>query len=125
MNIVEVQAGNIKQWVADLLKAGKFILLSTISGYQEGENICILYHFLTKDGEQDVKVSIPLSNPKIDSISPVLIGAVLYEREIQDLLGVAFDGIVDGRRLILPEQWPEGVYPLRKEYPATRPEEAK
>jgi len=43
-------------------------------------------------------------------------GAILYEREVHDLLGVVFDGHPDLSRLILPEDWPEDVYPLRKEY---------
>jgi NADH-quinone oxidoreductase subunit C len=46
----------------------------------------------------------------------LLPGAVLYEREVHDLLGVVFDGHPSLERLILPDDWPEGVYPLRKDY---------
>lgn len=120
--MVEIPAQDIRKWVSDLLKSGKFVVLSTITGYQEGDKIFLLYHFATKDGMVDVRSSVPLAGPKIDSISNVLPGAILYEREIHDILGVSFEGIPDNRRLILPEDWPDGVYPLRKDYPATRGE---
>lgn len=113
---VEVNSSEIRNWVEEFLKSGKFRLLSTISGYEEGENFFIVYHFLENDGDIDVRTSVPKDNPVLPSITPALPGGVLYEREIQDLLGVKFEGIIDGRRLILPEHWPQGVYPLRKDF---------
>ncbi|HBU70043.1 MAG TPA: hypothetical protein DEE98_06615 [Elusimicrobia bacterium] len=113
---IEVSPKEIRKWVSELMDAGKFKLLSTMTGYQDGDKLNVLYHFFTTDGAVNVRVATPLSEAKIPSITPILVGAVLYEREIQDLLGIKFDDIVDGRRMILPEQWPEGVYPLRKDY---------
>ena len=54
-------------------------------------------------------------NPKIESIAPFLPGAQWIEREMHDLLGIEFKNHPDMRRLILADDWPEGVYPLRKE----------
>jgi Ni,Fe-hydrogenase III component G len=113
---VEVNSSEIRKWVEEFLKSGKFRLLSTISGYEAGENFYIVYHFVDTEGEVNVRTSVSKENPVLPSITPVLPGGVLYEREIQDLLGVKFEGIIDGRRLILPEQWPDGVYPLRKDF---------
>jgi Ni,Fe-hydrogenase III component G len=56
-------------------------------------------------------------NPAIDSIAPFLPGAEWIEREIHDELGIEFKGHPNMRRLILSDDWPEGVYPLRKEVP--------
>jgi len=53
-------------------------------------------------------------NPAIESIAPFLPGAEWIEREIHDLLGIDFKNHPDLRRLILADDWPEGVYPLRK-----------
>ena len=119
---IEVNSSEIRNWVEEFLKSGKFRLLSTISGYESGENFYLVYHFVDTEGEVNVRTSVPKENPVLPSVSTVLPGSVLYEREIQDLLGVKFQGIIDGRRLILPEHWPEGVYPLRKDF---KPEEAK
>ena len=53
--------------------------------------------------------------PAIESIAPFLPGAEWIEREIHDVLGIEFKNHPDMRRLILADDWPEGVYPLRKE----------
>ncbi|MHA1469845.1 MAG: NADH-quinone oxidoreductase subunit C, partial [Candidatus Asgardarchaeia archaeon] len=37
-------------------------------------------------------------------------------REIHDVLGIDFKNHPNLERLILADDWPEGVYPLRKEY---------
>jgi len=54
-------------------------------------------------------------NPEIESIAPFLPAAEWIEREMHDLLGIEFKNHPDMRRLILADDWPEGVYPLRKE----------
>ena len=59
-------------------------------------------------------------NPAIESIAPFLPGAEWIEREIHDILGIDFKNHPDMRRLILSDDWPEGVYPLRKD--AGKPE---
>jgi len=54
-------------------------------------------------------------NPAIESIAPFLPAAEWIEREMHDLLGIEFKNHPDMRRLILADDWPEGVYPLRKD----------
>jgi len=54
-------------------------------------------------------------NPTIESISTFLPGARWIEREIHDILGIDFKNHPDMRRLILSDDWPQGVYPLRKD----------
>jgi len=63
-------------------------------------------------------------NPAIESIAPFLPGAEWIEREIHDILGIEFKNHPDMRRLILSDDWPEGVYPLRKDAakPVSRPD---
>ena len=89
--------------------------LSTITGLDAGDAIQIIYHFVTEHVSLNLRVSVPKSGDSIDSITPVIPAAVLYEREVADLLGVTFVGHPDPRRLVLPEDWPEGQYPLRKD----------
>ncbi len=62
--------------------------------------------------------------PTIDSIAPFLPAAEWIEREIHDILGIDFNNHPDMRRLILSDDWPEGVYPLRKDakMPEKRPD---
>ena len=53
----------------------------------------------------------------MDSITPDIPNAGWSEREFQDLLGFKFEGHPKPKRLILADDFPDGVYPLRKEIP--------
>jgi len=54
-------------------------------------------------------------NPAIESITPFLPAAEWIEREIHDILGIDFKNHPNLKRLILSDDWPAGVYPLRKD----------
>ncbi len=88
--------------------------LSTITGVHRGEKIEVIYHFIAAGVSLNLRAAVDVSSATIDSITPLIPAAVLYEREVADLLGVQFAGHPDPRRLILPEDWPEGEYPLRR-----------
>jgi Ni,Fe-hydrogenase III component G len=78
----------------------------------------VLHHFANDQTGSFVTVRAFIrdrENPSIDSISVFLPGAQWIEREMHDILGIEFKGHPDMRRLILFDNWPEGVYPLRKE----------
>jgi Ni,Fe-hydrogenase III large subunit/Ni,Fe-hydrogenase III component G len=62
-----------------------------------------------------VRASVPANRPEVAAITPEVPAAAWAERELQDLFGVKAEGIPDGRRLVLPDDWPEGIHPLRKD----------
>lgn len=55
---------------------------------------------------------------KIRSLCPGMPGAALYEREIRDMYGIEFKGHPDPREWVHHGNWPEGLHPLRKDFPA-------
>lgn len=63
-----------------------------------------------------IKILIDEKNPVFPSITHKIAAANWYEREIQDLFGLIPAGHPDPRRLMNFEDWPEGVYPLRKDF---------
>lgn len=64
-----------------------------------------------------VSTEIPGTNPRIASIARDVYSSSLFEREIAESFGIDFPGSPDLRRLRLHDEvWPEGVYPLRKEF---------
>ena len=64
-----------------------------------------------------LRTAAPAADPVFDSITPDIPSAGWSEREYQDLLGMRFTGHPKPKRLILADDWPDGVYPLRKEVP--------
>jgi Ni,Fe-hydrogenase III component G len=79
----------------------------------------ILYHFSNDETGCVVTVKAFIrdrEDPSIESITPLIPGAEWIEREIHDLLGINFNNHPNMRRLILADDWPEGVYPLRKDF---------
>ncbi len=59
--------------------------------------------------------------PEFPSISPEIPAAAWYEREIRDLFGLKPVGHPDPRRLVLHENFPDGVHPLRKDFDTRTP----
>ena len=78
----------------------------------------VLYHYSNDETGCFVTVKAFIrdrENPAIDSIATFIPAAEWIEREIHDILGIDFNNHPDMRRLILADNWPEGVYPLRKD----------
>ena len=88
-----------------------------IVGTDEGEDIGISY-ILSND--EDVllvlRERVPKSAPNVRSMGELYPSLVLHERELVDLFGVQVSGLPEGPRYPLPDCWPEGEYPLRKEW---------
>ena len=79
----------------------------------------ILYHFAKDDSGFVVSIRAILAekeDPHIDTITGVTKSAWWIEREIHELFGVHFDGNSDLRPLLLPDDWPKGVYPMKKNF---------
>lgn len=59
---------------------------------------------------------VPKDKCEIESLLPNMKGAEWIEREIHELFGVEFKNHPNMKPLLLPDDWPKGKYPLRKEY---------
>jgi len=96
------------------LKA-RFIIASGVDTPRGG--IEILYHFDFYQMPQVVslRVFVPKSDLKVESLADIITGIKWIEREINELLGIEFTGHPDMRHLLLPDDWPEGKYPLRRD----------
>ena len=64
------------------------------------------------------QTSLDRDEPEIDSIAPFCPAAEWIEREMWELLGIRFRNHPDMRHLLLSDDWPEGKYPLRRDYQA-------
>lgn len=113
---VSIKSEALKKAVGFLVSELELKHLSTITGSDLGEELELIYHLACKGAiELSIRITIPESHPVVPTITDLIQGAVLYEREVHDMLGVVFEGHPDLSPLILPEGWPQDVYPLRKE----------
>jgi Ni,Fe-hydrogenase III component G len=63
-----------------------------------------------------MKTFAPKSNPVIKTITNYFPAAHIYERELEDMFGAKVEGLTPGHRYPLPDGWPVGQYPLRKDW---------
>lgn len=112
---VKVEREALKRAVALLVNAG-FKHLTTLTGLDLGKELGVVYHLNREGRLLSLTVTVPIEKPVLPTITDIVPGATLYEREVHDLLGVVFEGHPSLSRLVLPENWPEGLYPLRKKY---------
>lgn len=78
----------------------------------------ILYHFTLEDINLliSLRVKLDKANLEIESLATHFAAANWIEREMHELLGINFKGHPDLRKLLLPDEWPPGVYPLKADY---------
>ena len=91
-----------------------------VTGIDSDDCFEMLYHFSNDESGCFVTVKAFIRDrekPAIESITPFLPAAEWIERELHDILGIYFVNHPNLRRLILADDWPEGVYPLRKACP--------
>ncbi|HHQ4899236.1 TPA: NADH-quinone oxidoreductase subunit C [Aeromonas veronii] len=78
-----------------------------------------VYHVFSMEGDTKcwitVKVLVDADTQEYPSITPTIPAAVWGEREIRDMYGLRAIGLPDERRLVLPDDWPEDIHPLRKD----------
>lgn len=94
-----------------------FKFLCTITGLDEGETFGFVYHLARQDGTVfNLKSSVPKKDAVIRTITGYFPGGAIYERELEDLLGVKVKGLPEGKHYPLPDDWPQGQHPLRKDW---------
>ena len=129
-NILKVYKKNDKRayldiYPKDIVEFTKYIFkdlklrFNIASAVDDFDALEILYHF--SDDRDGVTISVRAmikdkSDPHVDTITGVTRSAWWIEREIHELFGVHFNGNQDLRTLLLPDDWPAGVYPLRKNF---------
>ncbi|MCM8764106.1 MAG: NADH-quinone oxidoreductase subunit C, partial [Candidatus Omnitrophica bacterium] len=120
---VSVRPENLIKAIRILKNDFGFYHVSTISGVDKIACFEVLYHLASSWASLTVRTQIDRNNPEIQSICGVIPGAILYEREIQDMFGIKIINIPDPRPLVLPDDWPANNYPLRKDWSFQAPEE--
>ncbi len=94
-----------------------FGILCTITGLDEGATLGVIYHLARESGVVlNLSTSVPKEQPALETVTDYFPAAAMYERELVDLLGFQVQGLPEGPRYPLPDDWPAGVHPLRKDW---------
>ena len=116
---VKVPREDLKKVASMLSRDMGVTHISDITARDTGKGLEALFHFFHNGIEITVRTSCPYDDPWLDSIVGIFPGAVLYEREYKDMLGIEPAGHPDPRRILLTDDWVEG-FPLRKDWKPTR-----
>jgi len=117
---MKVDKSAFKEVIKHLCKL-QFPHLAVASGNDLDKTIELIYHFTLNYDQRlgeiilNISVELPKSDPTIDTISDIIPGALITEREKMEMLGVKIKGIPDDRRVFVPDDFPIDVFPWRKD----------
>lgn len=78
--------------------------------------IYYVFSYAREDKFLIIESRVEEKEPSFPSITPFLPQADWFEREIHDLFGLVPRGHPDPRPLVLHEDWPKEIFPLRKDF---------
>jgi membrane-bound hydrogenase subunit beta len=94
-----------------------FTMLPSMTGLDLGEHLGLIYHLARPAGMVlNLQTRVPKDRPVLQTVTATFPAADAYEREVCDLLGFQVQGLAEGPRYPLPDNWPAGQFPLRKDW---------
>lgn len=115
---VQVEVTNLLPSVQVLHQMNQAYLLA-ITGLDlgvEAGQLEVLYHFCAGPYVLTLRVKLGRETAVLPSICPIIPSATIYERELIEMFGIQIPNTPDNSHLYLPDEWPQGVYPLRKDF---------
>ncbi len=118
---VEIKREDFRKFMELLFEIQDYPHFAVISATDLGEQMELLYHFTIDYGKQNdektisLRIKLPKNDLRIETITDLIPGAMISEREIHEMVGVEFIGLKDTRHFFLPDNWPEGKYPWRRD----------
>lgn len=90
--------------------------VAAITGMDLGENLAAFYHTTDQHNIITVRAKTPRTAPVLPTVREVFPGTESYERELEDMFGIKVEGLPPGRHYPLPDEFPPGQHPLRKDW---------
>jgi NADH-quinone oxidoreductase subunit C len=97
--------------------------ISSLDHFGDDPRFEIVYELATADDSKHLRVKAMVDEDEsVPTATDIWPGADWHEREVYDMMGIAFSGHPDMRRILMWEGYP--FFPLRKDFPlAGRPTE--
>ena len=93
--------------------------LAAITGLDlgvESGQMEVLYHFCAGAAVVTLRVKVNREVAAVPTICPIIPSASFFERELGEMFGITVVDTPNTDYLFLPDEWPKGVYPLRKDF---------
>jgi len=120
----DVECNNFRQVIEHMAKNMNFYFICAITGLDEGEKLSFIYHLINDHGVVfSLKTGVPKANPVMQTVTDIFPSAEYYEREVVDLFGAKLEGLPEGNRYPLTDDWPKDQFPLRKDWKTSSCEE--
>jgi len=101
------------------IQANRLGYLAAITGIDlgaEAGELEALYHFCQAGAVITLRIRLPRENPVVATLTGITPGAEPFERELSEMFGVTVEGLRAPTHLYLPEDWPDEVFPQRKDF---------
>jgi len=124
---MKIDRSILRPVVKHLMALEKYPHFAVASGYDMGETIEIVYHFTIYYGHHgkelllNFTIPIPKNDPTVDSICDYIPGALISEQEKQEMLGIKVNNIPKDSRVFVSEDFPEDMYPWRRDEKGPEP----
>jgi NADH-quinone oxidoreductase subunit C len=91
--------------------------ITAVDYFNRNPRFDLVYHLLSLPFRRRlrIKVRVPDTEPKVDSLTALWNDANWLEREVWDMFGIRFEGHPNLKRILMYEEF-QG-HPLRKDYP--------
>ena len=106
------------RWVFERVRA-RYVISVGADRRSTGDGFEVLHHFALDAHHLRccIRSTLDAAHPVAPSITGIVPGASWAELEMRDLLGIECEGHPDPRPLVLPDDFPPDVHPLRKDMP--------
>ncbi len=117
---IKLNRGAFHRSVAFLYKISPLHISCPMASIESEEAIELIYPFMIYSGHGDqteqpliVSYDIPKSDLRTVSVTDIIPGIIIMERETQEMLGIEVENLPDERRIFTPDNMEEGFLPLR------------
>jgi len=124
---VDVERDRLKEIVGLLVEnAEEFPHFCVASTSDIGDKVEINYHFTINFGYQleeiqiTFRVTIPKNDLWVPTLTDIVPATIFSERELREMTGIEIEGLPDKRHLFLTKDFPDGVYPWRRDETAPK-----
>ena len=115
---VKLRIGALQKAIGILAgNGGKLLTMVATDEREHADGFHIRFFFqIGKDSICVINLGLEKDRQSYSSITPLFESAHWLEREVHDMFGLKAQGHPDLRPLVRHPDWPQGVFPLRKDY---------